>query len=274
MAREHANIRLDMWGDDDWRALSRDAQWLYELLLTHPKTNRAGVSEWHPGRLSLMASSTAPADIVNMAAELVRGWFIVVDEMTGEVVIRSYIKHDGVLKQPNMTTTMANDWAGLASTVIRGVIAHELHKLQAADPDAPAWKNKRVRTILESQGVDAKALPIALPKGLAIGEPLALPIGLGSPTSTSTSTEASLPATEAKRKPETVLPAGWVPTAAHFERAKDGRIDIAAEVESFKLHAETHDRRAANWNSAFTTWLTKAKPAVPVKRDPNAWMNQ
>ena len=60
--------------------------------------------------------------------------------------------------------------------------------------------------------------------------------------------------------PEIRLPSDWVPTAAHFDRAKAGRINIAAEVESFKLHAETHDRHAANWNAAFTTWIKKAKP--------------
>lgn len=35
-----------------------------------------------------------------------------------------------------------------------------------------------------------------------------------------------------------------------------------AEADSFRLHAETHDRHAANWNAAFTTWLKKAKPSA------------
>ena len=284
MAREHANLRLDIWGDDDWRALTRDGQWLYELLLTHPKTNRAGVCEWHPGRLALMSRGTTVDEIVTMAAELIGTHFIVVDEATGEVVIRSYIKHDGVLKQPNMTTTMANDWAGLASPTIRAVIAFELQKLRDADPGLPAWRNKRVMTILEAHAVNAKALPIAEPLvptiGLPIALPKALPIGLpiplGSPTSTTTSTttEASLLSDEARKKPEVRIPAGWAPTSAHFERAKTNHLDIAKEAEAFRNHAETHDRHAANWNAAFTTWLTKAKPTEKAKLDPNAWMQR
>lgn len=66
--------------------------------------------------------------------------------------------------------------------------------------------------------------------------------------------------TRGKKKPETRLPADWVPTASHYERAKNSGIDITAQAEMFRLHADTHDRHAANWNAAFTTWLTKAKP--------------
>lgn len=78
--------------------------------------------------------------------------------------------------------------------------------------------------------------------------------------------EASLPG-EAKRK-ETRLPKDWAPTAEHIKRAKEKNLDLADEVENFRLHAETHDRHAASWNGAFTTWLKKAKPrnVTPMKR--------
>lgn len=72
--------------------------------------------------------------------------------------------------------------------------------------------------------------------------------------------EASLLPADGKKKPEIRLPNDWVPTAAHYERSKANGLDIAKQVESFKLHADTHDRHAANWNAAFTTWLSKAKP--------------
>jgi hypothetical protein len=76
------------------------------------------------------------------------------------------------------------------------------------------------------------------------------------------------------KKQEARLPSDWVPTASHFERAKTGRIDITKEVEAFRLHAETHDRHAANWNAAFTTWLNRAKPskAAPGITAANEWM--
>lgn len=186
MAREHANIRLDMWGDQDWRSLTMPAQWLYELLLTHPQTNRAGVCDWRPKRLAAMAAGVTVADVESMADELVQGYFIVVDEDTEEVVIRSYVKYDGVLKQPNMAITMANDWTGVASDRIRSVVAFEVQKLRLEQPDLPGWKSERqLETILSASGVDVKNDPSVDPsvKGNAMGRT----------TTTATSTTTSTP---------------------------------------------------------------------------------
>ena len=66
----------------------------------------------------------------------------------------------------------------------------------------------------------------------------------------------------------TRLPADWVPTKAHYERAKELNVDIMREAEMFRLHAETHDRKAKKWNAAFTMWLSKAKPmSQPVRQN-------
>lgn len=72
-----------------------------------------------------------------------------------------------------------------------------------------------------------------------------------------------------RKKPALPMPEGWAPNAAHYARARESRIDVAREAEAFRLHAETHDRRAANWNAAFTTWLSKARPgsAAPSMDD-------
>lgn len=71
--------------------------------------------------------------------------------------------------------------------------------------------------------------------------------------------KASSPRSTSKAK-ETPLANDWHPTEAHEERARENRLNLEAEVEAFRLHAETHGRRCVNWNSAFTTWLIKAKP--------------
>lgn len=187
MAREYANIRLDMWGDNDWRALSVPAQWLYKLLLTHPQTNRAGVCDWRPRRLAAMASGVTHEDVEAMAAELAAGFFIVVDEDTEEVAVRSYVKHDGVMKQPNMAVTMANDWTGVASERIRSVIAFEVQKLRVNQPDLPGWKSVRqLETILSFSGVNVKTDPSVDPsvKGEALGH--------ATTTATSTTTATHL----------------------------------------------------------------------------------
>jgi len=270
VAREHANIRLDMWGDADWRALSRDAQWLYELLLTHPDTNRAGVSDWRPGRLAKMAAGTTADDIRRIAAELEQRFFVVIDEDTEEILVRSYVKYDGVLKQPNMTVTMVNDWAGVASSRLRAVVAFEVQKVKAARPDMPAWRLERIETLMGTQGIDVRSNPSADPRvdPSVDPKPKASVRGPSTSTSTSTSTNASHSGRGEAKKPEIRLPKAWAPSASHIERAKAAGVDVVAEAEAFRLHAETHDRHAANWNAAFTTWLSKAKPMASVTQMP------
>jgi hypothetical protein len=72
---------------------------------------------------------------------------------------------------------------------------------------------------------------------------------------------------------ETRLPADWVPTKSHYEIARERNLDIQHQAEMFRLHAETHDRHAARWNAAFTTWLKKsnAGPARAVVDNPAAF---
>lgn len=88
----------------------------------------------------------------------------------------------------------------------------------------------------------------------------------GGVTPTPTRPDPTRPIEEAKAsspRRETALPKSWAPTAEHIKRAKELGVDVVNEAENFRLHAETHDRRAANWNGAFTMWLKKSKPSRP-----------
>lgn len=193
MAREHANIRIDMIGDADWRTLSVQAQWLYKLLLIHPKTNRAGVSDWRPNRLASLAAGVTAAEVREYAAELERGHFVVIDEDNEEILVRTYVKHDGVMKQPNMAVTMANDWTGVASERIRAVIAFEVQKLRRERPDLPGWKSERhLETILAAPTLDVRNDPRVNPSTDPSVKGERYPSVEGPPTTTATTTATPL----------------------------------------------------------------------------------
>jgi len=249
-----------MWADEDWRGLSMGAQHLYMLLLSHPTLTYAGVADWRPGRLAAMTEDRTAEQVRGDAHELWEARFIAPDDGTEEVLVRSFVKHDGLLKQPKLAVSMANAYAAVASPMIREVIAYEVQKLHERHPDLSAWGAKQVQTIL---GAKASRIESFTPRFTPGFTPTVTPPvrqSLGEPTTTATATEASL-LPDRTKKPSIRLPKDWVPTSAHYERAKQSGIDITAEVERFKLHAETHDRHAANWNAAFTTWLLKAKPS-------------
>lgn len=86
--------------------------------------------------------------------------------------------------------------------------------------------------------------------------------------------EANASSSGEAKKTATPLPKTWAPTAAHLETARAKGLDILDEVENFKLHAETHDRRAASWNGAFSTWLKKATPKLTTTSAASPWSKE
>lgn len=277
MAREYAKIRTDIWADEEWRNVSGPEKLLYFTLLSHATLSYAGVADWRPNRLApLVDPSWAANDVVKVGESLEARHLIVVDDEPEEVLIRSFIKHDGVLKQPRLAVSMAAAFGAVSSVKLRGVIAHEVQKHRLENPDLACWSDARLRTVLEHSALDVKSLGKGLVIDLgSVSEAFGPNAGQGlvshTSTATTTSTEASLLPTEGKLK-ETRLPADWVPTKAHFDLAKERRVDLQNEVDAFRNHAETHDRHAARWNAAFTTWLKKSKPKP--SGDGNAWMNR
>lgn len=162
-------------------------------LLSHPTLSYAGVADWRPGRIAAFSQFADTTDVIEASHELVRGRFILTDDVTEEVLVRSFVKHDGLLKQPKLTVSMCNAYAAIASTQLREVLAFEMQKLHAREPGLKAWSVAQMQTIL---GADAAPIERHLPEWLGAelpkGLPLDLPkidgLGLGLPTSTSTST--------------------------------------------------------------------------------------
>ncbi|QDF17168.1 replication initiation protein [Gordonia phage William] len=190
MAREYAQIRLDIWTDDDFRKLSPAAQHLYFTLLTSPTLSYCGVADWRPGRIAASARGWTTAQVRIAAAELIDGLFIVVDEDTEEVLVRSFIKHDGLLRNPKTSVSMANAFASVASATVRGVVIHQLIRLHETQPELKAWETAKVVALLDRESIDPadlrdgftedypEGLPEDLPQGLGVGYPQGFTLGL------------------------------------------------------------------------------------------------
>lgn len=268
MPRDRANIRIDLWADEDWRRLSVNAQHLYILLLSHSTLSYAGVADWRPKRLAPLTADRTPESLEEAAEELKNAAFIYPDDDTEEVLIRSFVRHDGVIRHPKLHVSMANDFASIASARIREFVAFELQKLHQEDHELALWKHPKVQTILKAKASDMKVFcldpsPAQAPALTAISPSQGLEKArdLNSdpmPTATATATSPKGDMGAASKTPETRLSERWNPSQAHATRAQDLGLDLASEAESFKLHAQAHDRRAANWNAAFTMWLKKS----------------
>jgi len=152
--KDHARVNLEIWGDDDWLDCSPAAQHLYLVLWTSPGLSYCGAGEWHPGRIAARAKGWSAQAVMAAGVELSRDLFLLVDEETGEFLLRSWLKHDGLWKVPNMAVSMANARAELASRPLRGVVVHEALKVRAANPGLSSWEREAVVSMLGQRAVD------------------------------------------------------------------------------------------------------------------------
>lgn len=270
MARDRANINTGIWTDDDWRALTRDQQWLYELLLTHPELSYAGVCDWRPGRLAQFAAGTTKGEVESIGAQLQSRRFILIDEDTEEVLIRSFLRHDGLLKQPKLTVSMVNAYGAVASKSLREVVIHELKRLHSESPDLNAFRNEKALALLKlssspieafTQGFTPAVTPGFTPNG---EQAQALPTS----TATTTATPTEVGGSGGRRKPERPLPDSWTPNSAHNSYATENGINVDFQAERFRNHAQANDRRARDWDAAFRNWLLKADKSPTTSKNP------
>lgn len=262
MARDRANINTGIWTDDTFIDISRDEQWLYFLLMTDPKLSYAGVTDWRPGRIAQRSSNTSKADIEQIGAGLQAGRYILIDEETEEVMIRSFLRHDGLLKQPRLGVSMANAYGAIASKNIRKVVTHELKRLHDEFPEWKAFGVEQVKELLKRSSADMSELDLEPTPSFTPGFTPNATQGQALPTSTATTTSTSTPKGvegSGERQSRAVrLPDGWQPTDAHKKFAAENSLNLENEIANFRDHAQANDRRQKNWDASFRMWLRKA----------------
>lgn len=223
MARDHAEINLGIWGDADFRALPPNAQHLYFVLWTAADLSYCGVTRWHPGKISQRAEDWTKDAVIEAASVLIDRHFIVVDEDPEEVLLRSWIRWDGLMAQPIMAASMAKAFNAVDSNTIRAVLIHELRKLREREPDLKGWAKPQVERILDQPSVNAKTLPNPFAKTApnpSTNPPANPYIQSGSKGSTnppSTPTPTPTPYSSSDAEPERIdigqaarLTAGWI----------------------------------------------------------------
>jgi hypothetical protein len=255
MAREYAPIRLSIWDDDDFRRLSGDAKLLYFVLLTHPSLTHCGVADWRPKRLATLIGPDWTAERVEQAAaHLQAELYVLVDESTEEVLVRSFIRHDGLMKQPNMAVAMVNARAAVASATIRGVIVHEVRRLAADQPDLTSWGAKASKDLLAElmarDAVDPSTYPLGNPSGKGSPDPSGNPSGKGFPKGPGDPSGNPSPTPRPSPAPTTSnLPA---PSEQAQRKRRAPTNTSTPEARIANLVAE-HSKGATPWTSSMNT---------------------
>lgn len=152
MAREHARLMTRIWFDDDWRTLSTDAQRVYLLAISQQDMSYAGVVPYRPKRWASLSKRTTVARIRSAVAELEAGGYVVVDEDTEELLVRTFIRHDRVLAVPNVARAMVRAYRAIVSDHLRDRVLGELARSYRTSTAETREKGWGVLTLPSSAG--------------------------------------------------------------------------------------------------------------------------
>jgi hypothetical protein len=145
VAREHARIWLDINSDDDFEQLPFDAQAFYcRVIITLADLSYCGVADWRPARLTAKAPDLPLERIINAAAHLEIGRYCLFDLDTEEVLARSFIRRDELLRNPKFAAAVVKAYAGIASKTLRAAVVTEIRRVHDEHPDYSSWANKDV----------------------------------------------------------------------------------------------------------------------------------
>lgn len=184
MARSHARILTRIWADPDFTALPADAQRLYLALVSQPDLTLCGTLDWNAKRIARLAPDTTPARITKALGQLLDRAYVVVDDDTDELAIRTFLRHDGVTTQPNVLKSAARAWHGIHSTTIKQLVVDQLPPAIAAVwPDQLlAIHPKRLGELINAKGSpqpfgEPSREGFREPSGEGFGEPFPEPFG-------------------------------------------------------------------------------------------------
>lgn len=126
MARSYAPLLTSIWADRLFTALPADAQRVYLLAMSQPNVSYAGVVPFTEKRWASLAPDTTPgyiADAVNVLED--RG-YVLLDDETEELWVRSFVKHNRIVEQPQLKKSLLRAVDDILSATIRTAVVASL----------------------------------------------------------------------------------------------------------------------------------------------------
>lgn len=144
MARSHARIAVTIWQDDDFLALRPGPQRLYLFLVSQPNLTHLGVLPLTLRRWVRTADAYTLDDLGDDLDALEEAGFVVVDEDAEELLVRSYMRNDGVYKQPNVLTSAVASVGAVHSGQVKRALLAEVARIDLTSlSDEGGDKSKR-----------------------------------------------------------------------------------------------------------------------------------
>jgi hypothetical protein len=133
MARSEARIYTELWEDDDFLALAPGPQRMFLFLLSQHDLSHDGVLALRERRWSKGARGLTAGEVSADLEALEEARFIVVDEDTEELLIRSFIRRDKVYRQPNVLRSARDHLRLVAGVRVLSTLWVELQRVLSAE---------------------------------------------------------------------------------------------------------------------------------------------
>ena len=240
MTRQYGRFTTDIWDDPKFRALSVAAQRAYFMLSTQADITAAGTLALRLRRWSRYASDSPSDALSDALSELSGRRFLVIDEDTEEVLVRSFVQWDGGINNEKRRPVVLEAAGEVESPAIRAVLASELRKLGVDDAICDVLSDSLLDTTLASDRV-------VVTKGEYVPQPTT-----HNPHSATRSPVAQR-ATRLKRD--------WEPSPLATEPGWTD-VDVRRELEAFRDYwcaKSGKDATKLDWQATWRNWLHRAR---------------
>jgi hypothetical protein len=129
MARGHGRILTSIWEDEDFKALDPAEQRLYLFLISQPNLNHAGLLDLTLRRWARKARGLTVAELEKTIGALEDARFVVVDDDTEELLIRSFVRNDGVWRMPKVMGAMVSGALEISSKRLQAALLGEMDRI-------------------------------------------------------------------------------------------------------------------------------------------------
>jgi hypothetical protein len=115
-------VLCSIWQDADFCALAGREQRMFLLLLSQPDLSLCGVIPYRPKRWARLSADATVESVEKGIRGLSERSYVVVDDETDELWVRTFLKYDGIFSQPKLRKGFENAVEQVMSIDIRSSI--------------------------------------------------------------------------------------------------------------------------------------------------------
>lgn len=167
MARSEARLRTRIWDDEDFLILPGHQQLAYLFLISQPDISHCGVLSLRLRRWAKKLKYT-PEQLDKALAGLEAARFVVVDHDEEELLVRSFLRNDGVCKNFKVLKSAAAHLPQIASEHVRDVLAAEIRRALDEGLGTDSTRSTLV-AMLSSLGGPSDGVPDGSSDGPSVG---------------------------------------------------------------------------------------------------------